>query len=195
MIHYYPAELIDVVDLAEGQRVVIRPVLPQDQGLMFTFFHALSADARCSRFLHPVSEPSSELLRHFTQVDYVNHLALVAETFIDGRETIIGEARFVRAADSLSAEVSVSVAEPWQHRGLATLMLTTLECRAAAIGVRRIVAETLVTNKKMLSLARKIGYVHTESLGAPGVLRLEKKLQMRHQEESRNAYLQAAQAD
>ena len=30
-IHRYPADLIDVVHLSDGQRVVIRPVLPQDE--------------------------------------------------------------------------------------------------------------------------------------------------------------------
>ena len=32
-IHRYPADLIDVVRLAGGARVVIRPVLPQDEDL------------------------------------------------------------------------------------------------------------------------------------------------------------------
>ena len=33
-IHRYPAELIDVVRLTGGARVVIRPVLPQDRELI-----------------------------------------------------------------------------------------------------------------------------------------------------------------
>jgi hypothetical protein len=32
-IHRYPAELIDVIHLTDGERVVIRPVLPQDREL------------------------------------------------------------------------------------------------------------------------------------------------------------------
>jgi acetyltransferase len=170
----YPAELIDVVHLTNGGRIVIRPVLPQDRELMVAFFHDLSADARCSRFMHPVNELSSELLRKFTHVDQANHVAFVAEIFVDGREMVIGEARYVRAADQLSAEVSVSVADPWQGKGLAKLMLTKLERRAAAVGVRRIIGETLATNEKMLSLARKAGFVISES--ARGVMGLEKTL-------------------
>jgi hypothetical protein len=61
-INRYPVELVDVVHLSE--RVVIRPVLPQDRELMSAFFDDLAADAR--RFMHPVREPSSELLRQFT---------------------------------------------------------------------------------------------------------------------------------
>jgi RimJ/RimL family protein N-acetyltransferase len=171
-INRYPAELVDVVHLSE--RVVIRPVLPQDRELMSAFFDDLAADARCNRFMHPVREPSSELLRQFTQVDYANHVALVAEVFADGRETVIGEARYVRGADPSAAEVSVSVSEAWQGNGLAKLMLTKLECRALAAGVRRLVGYTLATNEKMLSLARKAGF--SEKPAVRGVIRLEKIL-------------------
>lgn len=173
-IHRYPAQLIDVVHLSDGRRIVIRPVLPQDRDLMAAFFRALSPDARCSRFMHPVSEPSSTLLGHFTQVDYANHVALVAEIFVNGGETLIGEARYVRASDQLSAEFSASVAEPWQGRGLARLMLTKLECYAVAAGIRRLTGETLATNDKVLLLAHKAGF--RESLAGRGVIRLEKSL-------------------
>ena len=66
-IQHYPAELIDVVQ-TDGQRVVIRPVLLQDHELLAEYFHDLSSEARCNRFLHPVSEPSSALLKQFTHV-------------------------------------------------------------------------------------------------------------------------------
>jgi RimJ/RimL family protein N-acetyltransferase len=136
--------------------------------------HDLSHEARCSRFMHPVSEPSSELLRQFTHVDYANHVALVAEIFTEDREIVIGEARYVRRVDPSLAEVSVSVAERWQGKGLAKLMLSKLECCAAAAGVRRITCETLATNERALSLARKAGFTISER--ARGVMRLEKRL-------------------
>jgi RimJ/RimL family protein N-acetyltransferase len=173
-IHRYPAELIDIVHLRDSERVVVRPVLPQDQELLVAFFHELSADARCTRFMHPVSEPSSNLLRQFTHVDYANHLALVAELFTEDREIVIGEARYVRGIDPSLAEVSVSIAERWQGKRLAKLMLSKLECCAAAAGVRRITCEMLATNERALSLARKAGFKISES--ARGVMRLEKRL-------------------
>ena len=175
-IQRYPAELIDVVRLTAGERVVIRPVLPQDRELLNAFFHSLSADARCSRFMHPVSELSSELLRQFTHVDYANHVALVAEVFVDGCEVVIGEARYARAADASSAEFAVSVADSWQGNGLAKLLLGRLERFASEAGVRQITAQTFASNKKMLAVAAKAGFKISASLGAPGVMRLEKRL-------------------
>jgi acetyltransferase len=175
-IHRYPAELIDVVRLGGGERVVIRPVLPQDVDLTTAFFRNLSPPARYDRFMTSMRELPSELLRRFTQIDYADHLALVAEVFVEGRETVIAEARYVRRPDPTVAEFAVSVAESWQGKKLASLLLSKLACRAAAAGVCRIVGETLATNAKMISLARKAGFTITPSPEVRGLMLLEKAL-------------------
>jgi len=175
-IHRYPAELIDVVRLGDGERVVIRPVLPQDEDLTTAFFRNLSAPARYDRFMTSLRELPPELMRRFTQVDYADHLALVAEVFSGGRESVIAEARYVRRPNSLDAEFAVSVAEPWQGKRLASLLLGKLACRAAAIGVRRIVGETLATNAKMIALARKAGFTIQPSPEVRGLMLLEMAL-------------------
>lgn len=174
-IHRYPADLIDVVRLADGQRVVIRPVLPQDEELTVAFFRSLSAPARYDRFMGPMRELPPELLQRFTHVDYADHVALVAEVFAGGRETVVAEARYARLPEQ-AAEFAVSVAEPWQGKGLASRMLAKLACRAAADGVERIVGETLGTNGRMLSLARKAGFTIRQSPDVRGLMLLEKVL-------------------
>ncbi|NJO34574.1 MAG: GNAT family N-acetyltransferase [Rhodospirillales bacterium] len=122
-IHRYPAELIDVVSLPDGQRVVIRPVLPQDEGLTTAFFGNLPSPARYDRFMSPMRHMPPELVKRFTNVNYTDHVALVAEVFENGRETVIAEARYVRGADPSVAEFAVSVADGWQGQGLATRLL------------------------------------------------------------------------
>jgi acetyltransferase len=175
-IHRYPAELIDVVHLASGERVVIRPVLPQDEDLTSAFFRNLSPRARYDRFMMSMREPPADLMRGFTQIDYADHLALVAEVFAGGWETVIAEARYVRKPDPTVAEFAVSVAEPWQGRKLASLLLGKLACRAAAAGVRRMVGETLATNAGMLALARKAGFAILPDRDVRGVMLLERAL-------------------
>jgi acetyltransferase len=172
-IHRYPADLIDVVYL-RGERVVIRPILPQDEDLTTAFFGGLSAAGRQQRFLSAMRSLPPGLVKRLTQVDYTEHLALVAEVFRDGRETVIAEARYARGADRSEAEFAVSVAEPWQGLGLARLLLGKLSERAALSGVRRLVGETLATNERMLNLARSAGFVITRSLEVRGVMHLEK---------------------
>ena len=174
-IHRYPADLIDVVYLG-GERVVIRPILPQDEDLTTAFFGALSATARQQRVLSAMRNLPPGLVKRLTQVDYTEHLALVAEVFRDGRETVIAEARYARSADRSEAEFAVSVAEPWQGLGLARLLLGKLIERAAGSGIRRLVGETLASNERMLKLAHSAGFAITRSLEARGVMRLEKTL-------------------
>lgn len=173
-IHRYPAELIDVVWLANGQRVVIRPVLPQDEDLTTAFFGDLAAPSRYDRFLSPMRTLSPTLVKRFTNIDYSDHLALVAEVFADGRETAVAEARYVRGTDRSAAEFAVSVADKWQGQGLASRMLGKLLCRASTAGVERMVGETLATNDRMLHLARKAGFSITRSADVRGVMLLEK---------------------
>ena len=173
-IHHYPAELIDVVWLAGGQRVVVRPVLPQDEDLTTAFFGNLPAPARYDRFMSPMRNLPPELIRRFTNIDYAGHLALVAEVFDDGRETVVAEARYVRGPDPSAAEFAVSVADEWQGQGLASRLLGKLLCHASTAGVQRMVGETLATNDKMLHLARKAGFTLTRSADVRGLMLLER---------------------
>lgn len=175
-IHRYPAELIDIVHLDGGERVVIRPVLPQDEDLTQAFFRGLSAPSRYNRFMTSLRDVPAELTRRFTQIDYADHMALVAEVFTDGHETVIAEARYVRQDDPEVAEFAVSVAEPWQGRKLASLLLGKLTSRAAAAGVRRMVGETLAGNTRMLTLARKSGFSIIPNKEVRGLMVMEKNL-------------------
>jgi GNAT superfamily N-acetyltransferase len=175
-IHRYPADLIDVIRIA-GERVVIRPVLPQDQELTAAFFGDLSPLSRQQRFLSAMRALPPGLLERLTQVDYTSHLALVAEVFRDGRESVIAEARYAVGADRSEAEFAIAVAEPWQGRGLARRLLQTLARQAAAAGIRRLTGETLASNERMLTLAQRAGFCIRRSLDGRGLMRLEKMLQ------------------
>jgi acetyltransferase len=177
-VHRYPADLIDVVRLRDGRRVLIRPVLPQDEALTSAFFGNLPARARYERFLAPVRDLPPALVKRFTNVDYASHLALLAETFAGGRETVVAEARYVRdGRDASVAEFAVSVAQDWQGRGLASLLLAKLICRAAGAGIARMVGETLANNDRMLHLARKAGFTAKPSAQERGVVLLEKRIE------------------
>src|SRR5262245_31448947 len=154
-IHRYPADLIDVVRLQGGQRVLIRPVLPQDEELTSAFFRDLPARARYDRFMAPMPQLPPELVKRFTSIDYASHLALVAEVFAGRRETVVAEARYACGSDPAVAEFAVSVAEAWQGRGLASLLLAKLMCRAAGAGINRVVGETRALISKYEHMFRR----------------------------------------
>jgi acetyltransferase len=91
----YPVQLIDVVQLANGCRVVVRPALPQDAELQRTFVRTLSVETRYFRFMTGLSELSEAMAERFSSIDYRSHVALIAELVTDAGETMVGEARYV----------------------------------------------------------------------------------------------------
>jgi acetyltransferase len=174
----YPVHLIDVVQVAAGSRVTIRPTLPQDAELQRAFFRSLSADARYCRFMTRLHELPETLAERFTNIDYHRHLALLAEVFgSDRHETMIGEARYVvDEHDPEMCEFAIAVADDWQARGIARALLARLERQAAAAGIRKMAADTLITNKAMQGLAARAGYTITASSEDADLARVEKVL-------------------
>ena len=173
----YPVHLIDVVQAADGSRVTIRPTLPQDMELQRDFFRSLSTQGRYSRFMTRLNELPESLAARFASIDYHNHLALLAEVFEDGRETMIGEARYVvDMRDPQTCEFAIAVADNWQASGIARALLDRLERQAALSGIRSMVADTLPTNRAMIGLARRFGYAVSLNREDPELARLEKRL-------------------
>jgi GNAT superfamily N-acetyltransferase len=84
-------------------------------------------------------------------------LALLAFAGPGGTTHVVGEAVMVVAPNGRS-EIAVSVADAWQGRGLGTLLMQNLECRARMLGARHMFGEVLRTNTAMKGLASKAGF-------------------------------------
>jgi acetyltransferase len=173
----YPVHLIDVVRLANGHRVTIRPTLPQDAELQQDFFSSLSAESRYFRFMTRLPELPPSLTQRFSTADHQTHVALLAEVYEGDRQTMVGEARYVvDESDPRTCELAIAVNDAWQRQGIARTMLARLERAAASAGLLRILADTLLTNRAMIGLGRRAGYSITASREDAGLARLEKIL-------------------
>jgi acyl-CoA synthetase (NDP forming)/GNAT superfamily N-acetyltransferase len=150
----YPAELEQPGLLRDGRSVFIRPVRAADEEAMLDFSRRLSRRTLAQRLLGPVPRFSRELLRRFVDVDYVDHLALAA--FLN--DQMIGVGRLIRLEDTDHAEVTFTVADDFQGRGLGTLLLERLAAAAPAIGVYTFEADVLTTNTAMLRVFAASGY-------------------------------------
>lgn len=179
-IRRYPTHLIDSWTLEDGRVVTLRPILPQDDALAQDFVRRLSDEARYNRFLVGVAELSAPLLTYLTDIDYVEHLALVAETQVYGRTVLVGEARFVVDAatrtDSPAAEFAIAVADDWQGAGIGSRLLRNLEAAARAAGLHRLVGDVLGSNHKALDFMRQRGFVAQTRRDEARLMRVEKVL-------------------
>lgn len=174
----YPTHLIDVLQLSGGQRVVVRPTLPQDIEAQCAFFRTLSPQSRHRRFLTRLHELPDTLVECFGAIDYRNHVALLAEIYDAEQQTMVAEARYVvEQNDPEACEFAIAVADAWQMRGIGQALLARLEQQAAATGIRRMCAGTLVSNAPMRALARRAGYAATANREDAEMLKLEKVLQ------------------
>ncbi len=150
----YPAELEQPGLLRDGRSVMIRPVLAADEEAMLDFSRRLSRRTLAQRLLGPVPRFRRELLRQFVDVDYADHLALVA--FLD--DQMIGVGRLIRLEDTDHAEVTVTIADEFQGLGLGTLLLERLAAAAPGIGIYVFEADVLTSNAAMLRVFAASGH-------------------------------------
>ncbi len=172
----YPFDLVDVWHTRDGERVLIRPVHPQDLDLVQTFVRELSPESRYNRFHGAVKELTPGMARWATHVDYDRHMALIAVVYREGREIEIGAARYAVSADGETAEFAVAVADAWQGRGVGDRLLRGLIEVAARRGLRWMEGEILATNRGMRALARKLGFQSRARSGEARLVRVSRIL-------------------
>jgi RimJ/RimL family protein N-acetyltransferase len=139
--------------LRDGTPVRIRAIRPDDKERLRIAFERLSARSIYRRFLRPITVLTPDTLRHLTEIDFRDHVGLVLTVVEKGGERLIAVARFVRVpSGGNSAEVAVTVADEYQHRGAATLLLDQLVRMARRQGVRELVAFVLEHNREIVKV-------------------------------------------
>ncbi|MGH8859782.1 MAG: GNAT family N-acetyltransferase [Jatrophihabitantaceae bacterium] len=133
----------------------MRPVRPTDGPLLIDGFARLSPTSRRMRFLIGKNALSAKELRYLTDVDHRDHEALGALDEVTGRG--VGVARYVREAkDPRSADVAITVVDPWQRRGLGSVLMARLARRALDEGISRFTALVAADNVAVLALLRRM---------------------------------------
>jgi GNAT superfamily N-acetyltransferase len=153
-----PSVRASVFRLPNGERVMVRTIRPRDAPGLQTYLRGLSGETRRNRFLGAVSELPPAQLERLSCMSRPGEMALLGFADIGGELHIVAEAILVMAPNSQRGEIALSVADPWQGRGLGTLLLQNLECRARMIGARYLFGDVLRTNSAMKNLARRAGF-------------------------------------
>lgn len=172
----YPAHLARERRLADGRAVLIRPIRPDDEPGEREFFDQLSGETRYLRFQKWVKAVGDKLVHFFTHIDYDRHMAFVCAARRDGREELVGEARYVGNPDGRSCEFGVVIADDWHRTGIAGLLMEALIRAARAHGFETMEGMVLRTNDEMLRFTRALGF---ETIAVPEdatIVRVVKKL-------------------
>ncbi len=144
------------VTLRDGSTAVIRPVEPEDAGLLVDGFEALSDRSRYARFLTAVPRLPRHWVQELVDLDHRDREALGALDAQTGDG--VGVARYVRLEDDpQEAEFAIAIADDWQGRGLGRILLGELVEAARANGLLRLSGDVLAANDRMLELGRSVG--------------------------------------
>jgi GNAT superfamily N-acetyltransferase len=147
--------------LKDGRRVAIRPIRFDDVDGNKRFLEELSPPSKHFLFLGGVSRLSDEALRQLCDPDYANDMAFVAidpDAKAGSAPRQVGVCRYAGADSRLGAEISVAVADEWQHCGLGKRLLRHLVDYAREHGVKRLYSMDSMGNTRMRRLAREVGF-------------------------------------
>ncbi|MBF8187365.1 GNAT family N-acetyltransferase, partial [Nonomuraea sp. K274] len=163
---HYPAHWEADVVLADGGTAHVRPIRPADADRLRSFYSRLSDESIYFRFFGPRPRLSDKEVERFTNVDYVNRVALIATI---GTE-MVAVIRYDRTGPG-EAEVAFLVEDAHQGRGVASVLLEHLAATARERGIEHFVADVLPANMRMMGVLRQAGYT-AQSQFADGVVRM-----------------------
>ena len=142
--------------LRDGRRVEIRALRPEDREGMLAAVSRIGADSLYRRFFAVKGQFSEKEIAFFVNVDFVNHVALVAVVEEDGKPVIVGGGRYTVVSPG-HAEVAFAVVDEYQGQGLGKTLMRHLVSIARDAGLRELVADVLPDNKLMLGVFQKCG--------------------------------------
>jgi len=143
------------VVLDDGAILSLRAIQPSDKSALSAGFEQLSVESRRRRFFVAKSGLSDNELQYFTEIDGVDHYAIVAiaPTSMDRAPNVVGVVRIVRTDDDPAvAELAIVIADSWQSRGLGRRLLERIVAAAAERGIEKICATSLSGNEQIRSL-------------------------------------------
>ena len=151
-INYTAREL-----LRDGSQVEIRALRPEDEADMLAAVERTSAQSLQRRFFVMKRHFSEKERAFFMDVDFKNHVAIVALAEEAGRKVIAGGGRYI-VFEPGRAEMAFVVVDAWQGRGVGSILMRHLARFANDAGLQELTAEVLPENAAMRKVFEKFGF-------------------------------------
>jgi acetyltransferase len=139
-----------------GERVLIRPLRPEDMALYPDFLGEVSAEDLRLRFFARIAELSAAEIEKLAHLDYRHEMAFIALDEDTGR--ILGLVRLRDELDERTAEFAIMVRSRLKGHGLGWLLMRRVIDYTREKGLRRVYGDVLVENTAMLQMAAELGF-------------------------------------
>jgi RimJ/RimL family protein N-acetyltransferase len=134
----------------------IRALRPDDRADLSAAVGRVSDQSLYRRFFGVKRHFSEQEIAFFLNVDFVNHVALVAVVEEGARSVIVGGARYIVVQPG-QAEVAFAIVDEYQGQGIGAALMRHLAAIARRAGLEKLIAEVLPDNIAMLKVFQKSG--------------------------------------
>jgi RimJ/RimL family protein N-acetyltransferase len=151
------------VTLLDGEKVLIRPLKPEDAALYPDYLAEVTADDLRMRFFLPMREVRPELIDKLIHYDPEHAMAFIAIAEASGR--MLGVVRLHDDADGKNGEFAILVRSHLKGHGLGWLMMKHMIACAKDKGLKTVHGQVLAENATMLAMCGELGFhVHDDIL-------------------------------
>lgn len=158
VISPYPAEYSKTIHADDGTAVTLRAIKPEDEPLEAEMFKTFSPQTQRFRFFALKKNVTHELLIRYTQIDYDREIAITALIDEETGKRMIGVVRLIADAYNETAEFAIVLGDPWQKKGLGSMMMDYMLQIATERKVKKVYAYVLPDNEQMLDMFAKRGF-------------------------------------
>jgi RimJ/RimL family protein N-acetyltransferase len=142
--------------LRDGRQVVIRALRPDDRAGLLAAVGRTSQQSLYRRFFTFKRGFTDREIDFYVNVDFANHVALVAVVEEDARPVIVGGARYIVVQPG-QAEVAFAVDDRHQGQGIGAALMRHLAAIAHQAGLKELIADVLPENTAMLKVFERSG--------------------------------------
>jgi GNAT superfamily N-acetyltransferase len=161
--------------LADGSKVLVRPLKPEDGALYPDFIANVTAEDLRMRLFTPVGEITAEMIERFTHYDPATAMAFIALRE-DG--AMLGVARLHDDPDGQGGEFAVLVRSALKGHGLGWLLMQHVIDYARDKCLATVHGEVLAENLTMLQMCKELGFGIAADPNERGVKRVTLRLAM-----------------
>ncbi len=148
--------------LLDGRQLTVRALCADDRSDLLDAVGRMSDESRYFRFFGPRRSFTEGEIARFTELDFVNHVGIVAVIEDAEPPLIVAGARYI-VSDPGRAEIAFAVDDAHQGLGIGTLLMRHLFALAAQAGLDELYAEVLSQNARMLKVFERYGTAVTTS--------------------------------
>jgi acetyltransferase len=143
----------------DGTELELRPIQDSDANLLMSFVRRLSFGTRYFRYGRGNFQLQEEEIHDVCHPDPERCVQLIVRMRTAADQAIVGSGRIVFEEGAKSCELGMAVTDSWQRRGVGRRLLEALIETARYKGQTQMWARILATNRAMIALLLRRGFV------------------------------------